>query len=298
VTPTDAFLAEAGAAPEAFGDRPALEETIARLIDAGRGAWPALALAAEDFACHLGRCLAADAPPEPAAALAATAAADLYLACACGRGDAAALAELDRRYIDPLPPQLASRSDPEGFLDEVKQVLRVRLLVAEPGAEPRIARYTGRGPLGAWVRISAGRVALNLREARATTSAKPREALDLHGAVPDAELTFLRGRHGAEFRAALEATLAAVTPRDGTLLRLYYIEGVGAEAMATMYGVDRRTVLRWIARIREEILVGVRCILTERLALSASGTELASLMDLLHRDIGASILLLLEPKEK
>ena len=68
------------------------------------------------------------------------------------------VAILDRR----VPRYLAKLRRAVDILDEVKQRLAVRLLVAEGGRRPALAEYGGRGSLDAWLRISATRVALEL----------------------------------------------------------------------------------------------------------------------------------------
>jgi RNA polymerase sigma-70 factor (ECF subfamily) len=44
------------------------------------------------------------------------------------------------------------------FVDDVRQALRVRLLV-EAGGRARLADYAGRGPLRGWIGVAAARVA-------------------------------------------------------------------------------------------------------------------------------------------
>ena len=86
--------------------------------------------------------------------------ADLYLAAACARGDAAAVNAFDRAFLQAPGPIGAGKVTPSQ-LDEVRQRLRVKLLA---GPNPNITTYRGFGPLGAWVRVAAARVASNLQE--------------------------------------------------------------------------------------------------------------------------------------
>ena len=57
----------------------------------------------------------------------------------------------------------------------------------------------------------------------------------------------------AAIRAALAAALATLAPRDRTVLRLHALDGVPLAALATMHGVDRATISRWIAAAREAV---------------------------------------------
>src|SRR5688500_1313655 len=82
-------------------------------------------------------------------------AAELYLACACATGDTAAIATFERRYFSAIPAALSRLSLGPDEIAEIKQVLRVRLLVGEAGEPARVIGYAGHGQLGGLVRIAA-----------------------------------------------------------------------------------------------------------------------------------------------
>src|SRR5262249_39935658 len=105
----------------------------AQIAAAARAAWPGLSLSVEEFLADLvGR------------QLTRWAAGALYRACACARGDAAAIRILEQRFL-PLAARAAAGVDPAPeFVDEVRQRLRDRLLA---GPRPRIAGYAGSGAL-------------------------------------------------------------------------------------------------------------------------------------------------------
>src|ERR1700722_16416899 len=88
---------------------------------------------------------------------------DLYLACACARGDAAALLAFERAFFGDIERSLKRRGG-AGLppRDEVEQLVRHRLFVADDGARPRIAEYSGRGDLRSWFRVTVSRMVLNL----------------------------------------------------------------------------------------------------------------------------------------
>src|SRR5262249_26465617 len=104
------------------------------------------------------------------------------------------------------------------FLDEVRQALRVRLLVAPEGGRPRIADYAGRGPLRAWVGVAALRVALNLK--RAAAPAGGDLLAELGTREPDPELRHLKKVYRAEFRGAGGGAGRAARARPGDLASL------------------------------------------------------------------------------
>jgi RNA polymerase sigma-70 factor (ECF subfamily) len=268
-----------------------VQAALAAIWTAARAAWPDIDLPAEPFARRLWEIVSDRDSTSPLQTLQTIEAADLYLACACAGGDATAMRHFDRTYLAEVPLRLHRGEESSGFADEVRQLLRARLLVAAPGERPRIAGYSGRGPLGAWVRISAARVALNLRGKRTLRPGADAE-LQLHGALADPELSLVRKRHGKELRDALESALAALSPQDGAILRLYYLEQMSPDAIAGMYKTSKRTVQRRILDIRRAIVEAVRAALAERLRLSS--TQLDSIVRLLSKDLDTSVLRVLK----
>jgi RNA polymerase sigma-70 factor (ECF subfamily) len=264
-----------------------LEETLRGLVEAARRAWPALDLPPETFVRHLAERLPADPEGDPLAVVAATHAADLYLACACARGDELAIAEFDRTFIAQISKYLSRADALPAVADEVKQTLRASLLVGNGEILPRIAGYSGRGPLGAWLRVTATRAALRLRDTeRARNPANAGDAA-VFPARGDPEIDYLRTHYAEDFRGAFEATLASLSPREGSLLRLHFLDGMTIEAIGALYRVSGRTVKRWLARTRRRILDETHRRLAERLRISAS--DLDALIGLLRSRLDVSI---------
>jgi RNA polymerase sigma-70 factor (ECF subfamily) len=273
----------AGVPPEA------LQDTLERVLAAAHDRWPALAIPDEDFLRYVAERLPTEG--DVLAALTATHAADLYLACGCTRRDQHALRAFDREFIAQVSTYLRRADALPGITDEVKQILRTRLLLGDGQLLPRIARYGGRGPLGAWLRVTAARAGLHLRE----TLQPPRPGdpdLLLPGAAHDPEFEYLRAHYGAELRSAFESTLAALSRREGAVLRLHYLEGMTANAIGALFRVSGRTVQRWLTELRQHILAETHRRLGERLGLSSS--DLRGLLGLLQSEMDVSIARVLE----
>jgi RNA polymerase sigma-70 factor (ECF subfamily) len=210
--------------------------------------------------------------------------ADLYLAFACWSGDRGALAAFERLYI----PEVASylRHPEAAFVDEVKQALRERLFV---GAAPRIAAYTGRGPLGAWLRTVAIRLSLNLR---ANEKTHARRAEPPPSAEPDPELDYLKHRYRPVFREALAKSLAELPVEDRNRLRFHFLDGLTATQIASLERVAVSTVTRGLERARRRILDETRRHFADRLSLSRGESQ--SMMRLVRSHLGVSIRKFLE----
>jgi RNA polymerase sigma-70 factor (ECF subfamily) len=261
-----AALIDAGAS----GPRGAaeLDATCAELAERVAARWPAW-IDAGTFARYVAARVDPDADVQ--AALGELHVVDLYLACACARGVAAAHAVFDREYVAELRGAMRTVDASRDFADEVLQLLREKMLVVHDGAT-RIESYSGHGPLGGWLRVSALRIALSLRR-RDRPGSDDEELAALLDPAPTAEVTVLAARLGADLRAALAEAVREQPARTRAVLRLYYADGRGVEEIGSVYRVHASTVSRWLAKARTDILALVRARLVERLAATASEVD-------------------------
>ncbi|HEY4119195.1 MAG TPA: hypothetical protein VGM56_15115 [Byssovorax sp.] len=118
---------------------------------------------------------------------------DLYLACACALGIDGAASRFEHKHGAVVDDALRRFKLSGDARSEAAQRLRTRLLVADAGERPRIATYSGRGELAAWVRAAATRLALNLLRAPRRDSSEEL-AQRLPSGVDDPELRFLKAR--------------------------------------------------------------------------------------------------------
>jgi RNA polymerase sigma-70 factor (ECF subfamily) len=154
--------------------------------------------------------------------------------------------------------------------------LRARLFVGSGEAPPRIATYSGRGPIAGWLKVAAVRLAVD--ELRATRGSPERsvdvEVLErLAPVATEPELAYLRARYQAAFEDALKQALTALTPQQRTLLRLHYVDRVAVEKLGRMNGVHGSTISRWIASARATLLVEARRLVGVTFAVSDSEYE-------------------------
>jgi RNA polymerase sigma-70 factor, ECF subfamily len=255
--------------------------TIARRLEAAARATPGVGLNIGEFAEVLQARLSQSSDPERE--LSALHVEDLYLAWALGRGDAAAFARFEREYLSLLATQIKGASAEAG---ELEQLVRTRLFVASEGQVRRIVQYTGRGPFGGWLRVTATRCLLDLQRSRQGHVRVERE-LDNPGLPTDPELDYLKLRYAADFKQALEAALSGLDARQLTLLKLSFIEQLSTAAIGVMYGVSSRTVQRWLVDLRESVLAKTREGLHARLGLEPA--ELESLLGLVDSQLELSL---------
>src|SRR5262249_36320091 len=127
-----------------------LEEALA----SARAAWPGIEIPDEEFHAYL-------AAREGAACLA-----DLWLACAIGRGDAAALRVFETELLRDIGAAISHLDGGSALADDVKSAVRERVLGSAAGGKAKIADYRGRGDLRGWLRVVAVREALQIMRQR------------------------------------------------------------------------------------------------------------------------------------
>jgi RNA polymerase sigma-70 factor (ECF subfamily) len=236
---------------------------IAQAWQIGKDAWPDVSVTCDEFADYVAR-LSSSAEDS---ATQARRWSDLYLACACARGDASALEAFERAFF-PEVEIAASRGGRAVGADELKQIVRHKLFVAEAGERPKITEYSGRGDLRGWVRIVALRVALNL------TNRQKREILvdsaDLTGILgtsTDPEIEYVRKAYAEALRAAFAQAFGELEERDRTVLRYALADGLSIDAIGAVFSVHRATAARWVAKAHEHLVRAVKKALADRLGV-------------------------------
>lgn len=228
---------------------------------------------------------------------AAAHAADLALAWSVGRGDPAAARRFEEHVAADLEAAARAIDRDPAFVDEVCQRTRVRLVVGEGDAPPRIAGYRGAGPLRAWAAVAAQRVALNAkRDARpggaAVAGAAGDVLADLVDREPDPELRHLKTLYRAELRAALADALAGLADRARAVLRLRFVDGLELAQIGRLYRVHESTASRWVAAALADIERATREGLAERLA--ATPDTAASVARMVQSGLDLSVARLLQ----
>ena len=121
----------------------------------------------------------------------------------------------------------------------------------------------GRGPLIAWLRVAATRIAIDfIRAIKPADTAENEDIEELPQADLGPEVQMLREAYRDLFTEALAATVRELSVQDRTVLRRHLIDNLTLEEIARPYGVHPATIARRLAAIREGISDSVR----ERLA--------------------------------
>jgi RNA polymerase sigma-70 factor (ECF subfamily) len=213
---------------------------VDHLYGQGAALWPAIAIAPERFAAAVGARL----DDEPVLA------GDLYLAVGLELGDPAALGEFEATLVPRVRAALGRAGAAPDLIGELVQDLRVRVLVGDGARGPRIRDYAGRGSLIAWLKVAALRTLANQRRGAARAPWRDVGSVDAAAPAIAPDRLLLDARYGPALKDALATGLRGLTPRDQTLLRLHYVEGVALERIGALYGAHKSTVSRWLAAAR------------------------------------------------
>jgi RNA polymerase sigma-70 factor, ECF subfamily len=190
---------------------------------------------------------------------------DLYLACAAGSGNDAAVRVIEERFIARLPARIRRLGATSENVGDILQTVRERLF---SGEVPRIRAYNGAGPLEQWIKVVAIRTAIDQHR---TAKSIPRvEGAWLETVAPpdgDASALMMKVEYKREMEAAIRELVPQLSARDRAVLRLHVVEGVSIEKIAASYGVHRVTVARWVWTAGETLMDALRARFRERFGI-------------------------------
>lgn len=230
---------------------------------AGREAWPEILISAEQFEAFARSC-------DPRALIRFPT--DLYLAAACEQGDPSALEVFEREVLARVRRSISAIDGRSDFVDEVFQQLRTKLFVGD-GSRRQIADYAGRGPLRAWIRRSAARIALMLQRSQRRRRETPIDDwADLLATMTpcNPELDLLEEQYASAFSSALRVAAERLEPRLFAVLRMSFVDDLSIDEIGAVYAVNRATAARWIQRACTTLYRETRTIVAERFVLTST----------------------------
>ena len=254
------------------------------MLDAARTVWPDVRIDPVQVVDFIAERLAG---ADLAAAIASAPAADLVLAAACAEQEPSAHAAFDA-VLAEVDAAGASTRSPRDLVDDVKQLLRVQLLVPKDGKPPGITGYRGKGPLRGWVRITATRELIRHQRKRAREAPSERPLDEAIGDARDPLLAQLKAEYRTEFATALREAIAELDAEDRTLLRQQIVDQLSIDEIGAAFGVHRATAARWLQRARGALVTATRGRLAARLKLSAD--EVDSVIRLVQSQLDASVI--------
>lgn len=268
-----------------------LAVSLQGLLARARSAWPDLPFDEEGLARHVASRLGTER--DLSQALERLHAPDLLLAYACSQACPEAIAIVDERYLPRVAASIERVDGSAAFAQDVLQIVRERLFVAQKGRQAKIAEYAGRASLASWLRIVATGVALDMRRTRRGPLLVGEDPGEIPDPLEDPERNCLNARSRGALQQALREALSALPDRERDVLQRAYLRGESIDAIGEFYGVHRATAARWVVRARGLVLEQVRKSLAEKLRLSP--VEIDSLLRLVGGELELTVSRLSRP---
>jgi RNA polymerase sigma-70 factor (ECF subfamily) len=247
-----------------------LGSRLLEIVTQARTTYPELRIEDEVFLRALADRLGDEPSLEDLAALHSD---DLFLACACGLGDRAAIDQFERRFLGPtLIGAIARITSNPAVVAEARQVLRVKLFVQDGERLPKILDYSGRGPLQAWVRTAAVRTALNLVSRQPADAARSEPVEPLLG-VHDPATDYLKSQYRPEFERAFHAALETLSVEQRLYLRFHYVDRLTMAQIAGLRRVHGSTISRGLLAARDQLLAETRRALRAQLRIGEADVD-------------------------
>lgn len=249
------------------------------VLAAAATAWPDLPAPDETF----GEAVAARAGDGDAHALQVG---DLFVAFHAAAGHPRAVAHVEG-LVSGLRNALKRTGAGEQLVRDLLAELPGDLLAARTDRPARILGYSGRGPLGAWLRVVAVRAIV---ERRRQTKRAPHVARTIGERATEAydpELELLRRRYTDELEGAFARAFDALSPEQRLLLTQHHVDGLSIDRLAVLHGIHRATAARRVASVREALFEGVRVILVDELRIGDETFE--SIVRLVRSEIDINL---------
>ena len=186
---------------------------------------------------------------------------DLYLAAACGQGDADAWRECRERYFTYI------RDFARRFVHEQAAADVADQVIADLWQRERLAQYDGRSTLKTWLGAVVAHAAINAgkRESRMT----PLDPGTMEARSP--------AIGGAEDEAAHRLFAGLVTraveeldPDAKVLLLLYYEQGLTLDEMVNVLGTSKATLSRRLDRLRRGLRAAIEASARQELRVDSA----------------------------
>lgn len=193
---------------------------------------------------------------------------DLYLVEAALRGQGPAWVRLRAQHGYRLRTVFHRTLGSDAAAADLADQFWAELATPVGGGSARLARYTGKGALGAWLVVSAARFASKAALRTRETATDDAELLDRVGAAEeDLALKLFKVEHRPAFTASVKLAFQRISLKERNLLRHHYLDGVETSELGRLYGVHRATAVRWLAAARESFVAAFRDELGARLGI-------------------------------
>ena len=255
------------------------------LIRDARAAWPGIEVPADEIAAFVGARLGADLIAQGARIV------ELYLTCACVRGDPAAVAQFQRTYFSEIDDAAGRFRAGDAVAADARQNLACTLFT---GPAPAIRGFHGRGDLRGWMRVVATREVLRLvKRGKRDVMVGDERWFDAMCPAGDPEVGYLCRLFKSELSGAFQRAVAGLSDAHRALLRRQ-LDGITIDELAAELGIHRTSAARRLTAARAAVRESTRRELGT--ALGAAPADVDSLFHLISGRFDISLDELLGPR--
>jgi RNA polymerase sigma-70 factor (ECF subfamily) len=228
------------------------QDALREMYLSGRLRWPSVSVTFSDYERHYEMIANGEVPSDEIRIHAA----DLYLCCACVHQDPVAFSVFEREAEDTVRGAIARVNRDSEFVRETLQEFWKKLLV---GSDARVRAYRAQGPLQAWLRIAAARLALDRNRAAKVVAVRETDLGEcLAEQVFGPESTLTRARFHVPFTEALRRAVTGLSQKERNVLRMHLAGRCSIDQIGRAYNVHRATAARWLEQAKSKILQAVR----------------------------------------
>jgi RNA polymerase sigma-70 factor (ECF subfamily) len=201
--------------------------------------------------------------------------ADLYLAWACLHGRPGAIESFQQQFEPVIYKALYRLERSHTGRRDVIQLLYTRLFTFQKGEAPGIAQFSGQGKLANWLRVMALHVAIDqLRKYSKEIVTEDKKLVKMSVPLMDPEVDYLKKTYRKEFKLAFQSAFQSLLAKERNILRYHLLDRLRFEDIGAMYNVDKSTVSRWMAKIREKLFRNTKNTLLGQLQVDKKELEI------------------------
>ena len=258
--------------PEGSEDRGRISKLLVKAWNTSSGEWPDIKLEPDVYSRWLAGCCTAEA--NLVEQLEDVRASEVYLTCACARGDHKAVEALEEHYFPTVDWTIRRLQLPPEVADDLKQDLREDLFVVSgKSAFPLIAKYSGRGPLSSWLKVITRRMGgRRFRSKEREIPAGDDLLADMQPDHDEGELLQMQKLYTKEFHLAFSEAVKSLDERSRRVLRMHFVQKKSIDEIGEHFSTHRATAARWVHKAKLELIAEVRLTMLKRFQLQEGAT--------------------------
>ena len=180
---------------------------------------------------------------------------DLYLSIACAEASEIAwrkFAAIYGEYIRKIALYVCTTGDQA---NELSSSVMADLYMPDRAGRSRIAGYDGRISLASWLRVVIKNRAINMRERKCNSDVPLESVIELASdySTCEIEISLRAKKYGAMIRESFSIACRNLTNRERFILVMRFDEGLKANKIAEMLGMNQIKLSREIRKIEKKL---------------------------------------------